>query len=85
MTNNITFDKPLEPIDFGIMYKILPSKGNMTWEYNPFRNYRLSEAKYYFRGKFFSKEELEKELGKSILDGAKDWSEYKYPKLSNGI
>ena len=85
MTNNITFDKPLEPIDFGIMYKILPSKGNMAWEYNPFRNYRLSEAKYYFRGKFFSKEELEKELGKSILDGAKDWSEYKYPKLSNGI
>ena len=46
MTNNITFDKPLEPIDFGIMYKILPSKGNMAWEYNPFRNYRLSEAKY---------------------------------------
>lgn len=85
MTNNITFDKPLEPIDFGIIYKILPSKGNMAWEYNPFRNYRLSEAKYYFRGKFFSKEELEKELGKSILDGAKDWSEYKYPKLSNGI
>lgn len=85
MTNNITFDKPLDPIDFGIMYKILPSKGNMAWEYNPFRNYRLSEAKYYFRGKFFSKEELEKELGKSILDGAKDWSEYKYPKLSNGI
>lgn len=85
MTNNITFDKPLEPIDFGIMYKILPSKGNMAWEYNPFRNYRLSEVKYYFRGKFFSKEELEKELGKSILDGAKDWSEYKYPKLSNGI
>ena len=82
----MTFTKPLEKsIDFGIMSKILPSKGNMAWEYNPFRNYRLSEAKYYFRGKFFSKEELEKELGKSILEGVKDWSEYKYPKLPNGI
>ena len=82
----MTFTKPLEKsIDFGIMSKILPSKGNMAWEYNPFRNYRLSEAKYYFRGKFFSKKELEEELGSPILDGEKDWTRYKYPKLPNGI
>ena len=82
----MTFTKPLEKsIDFGIMSKILPSKGNMAWEYNPFRNYRLSEAKYYFRGKFFSKEKLGEELGKPISDDAKDWSDYKYPNLPNGI
>lgn len=82
----MTFIKPLEKsIDFGIMSKILPSKGNMAWEYNPFRNYRLSEAKYYFRGKFFPKEELEKELGSSISDKDKDWTRYKYPRLPNGI
>lgn len=82
----MTFTKPLEKsIDFGIMSKILPSKGNMAWEYNPFRNYRLSEAKYYFRGKFFSKKELEEELGSPILDGEKDWTRYKYPRLPNGI
>lgn len=80
------FTEPLKnPINFGIMSKVLPSKGNMAWEYNPFRNYRLSEAKYYFRGKFFSKEELGEELGKPISDNAKDWSDYKYPKLPNGI
>lgn len=82
----MTFTKPLEKsIDFGIMSKILPSKGNMAWEYNPFRNYRLSEAKYYFRGKFFSKKELEEELGSPILDGEKNWTRYKYPRLPNGI
>lgn len=82
----MTFTKPLEKsIDFGIMSKILPSKGNMAWEYNPFRNYRLSEAKYYFRGRFFSKKELEEELGSPILDGEKDWTRYKYPRLPNGI
>ena len=82
----MAFTKPLEEfIDFGIMSKILPSKGNMAWEYNPFRNYRLSESKYYFREKFFSKEELEEELGSPILDGEKDWTRYKYPILPNGI
>ena len=81
----MAFTKPLEELNFGIMSKILPSKGNMAWEYNPFRNYRLSEAKYYFREKFFSKEELEEELGSPILDGEKDWTRYKYPRLPNGI
>lgn len=82
----MTFAKPLEEsIDFGIMSKILSSKGNMAWEYNPFRNYRLSEAKYYFRGRFFSKEELEEELGSPIQGDDKDWTRYKYPRLPNGI
>ena len=58
------FKAPLnEPIKFGLMSKIIPTKGNLAWEYNPLRNYRITEPKYYFRGKFLSKEELEKELG----------------------
>jgi hypothetical protein len=72
------FVKPLKKeINFGIMSKVLPSKGNMAWEYNPFRNYRLSEAKYYFRNKFFTNEELGEELGMSIREADKDWSKYK--------
>lgn len=81
------FVKPLKKeINFGIMSKVLPSKGNMAWEYNPFRNYRLSEAKYYFRNKFFTNEELGEELGMSIREADKDWSKYKQTdKLPNGI
>ena len=81
------FIKPLQDkIQIGIMSKILPSKGNMAWEYNPFRNYRLTEAKYYFRSKFLTKQELEEELGTTIKESDKDWNNYKYSdKLPNGI
>lgn len=83
------FTEPInDPIKFGILSKILPSKGNLAWEYNPFRNYRLSEAKYYFRNKFFSKEELQDELGiyDPIDSKEKDWSKFKKTALHpNGI
>lgn len=29
-------------IKFGVGLKILPSKGNLVYEYNPLRNYRLT-------------------------------------------
>lgn len=82
-----TFKQPLaSSISFGLMSKILPSKGNLAWEYNPFRNYRLEKAKYYFRNKFLTKEELEEELGISINESDKDWSKYRQSEsLPNGI
>jgi hypothetical protein len=33
-------------IKFNVQTKVLPSKGNLVYEYNPFRNYRLSSAMY---------------------------------------
>lgn len=85
------FKTPLkDSINFGLMSKILPTKGNLAWEYNPFRNYRITEPKYFFRGKFFTKEELELELdpsGKTKIpeDSTKTWDSFRYPTLSNGI
>lgn len=86
------FKAPLiSPIEFGLMSKIIPTKGNLAWEYNPLRNYRITELKYYFRGKFFSKEELELELdptGATKIpedNSVKDWGNFKYPALPNGI
>ena len=89
-----TFTAPLElneNIKFGLLSKRLPTEGNLAWEYNPFRNYRITEPKYYFRGKFFSKEELELELdptGATKIpedNSVKDWENFKYPALKNGI
>ena len=87
-----TFTAPLsESIKFGILSKRLPTEGNLAWEYNPFRNYRITEPKYYFRGKFFSKEKLELELdptGATKIPedkSVKDWGNFKYPALKNGI
>lgn len=88
-TDKLTFVKPLEEeINFGILSKVLPTEGNLAWEYNPFRNYRLSEGKYYFRNKFFSKEDLGKELGKQISESqeVKTWDDYyQSESLPNGI
>ena len=83
----LEFVTPLkEPIQFNILAKVLPTEGNLAWEYNPFRNYRLSEGKYYFRNKFFNKKELEEELGTVINDSEKDWSAYyRTDDLPNGI
>ena len=59
----LQFTTPLnKEIQFGILSKVLPTEGNLAWEYNPFRNYRLSEGKYYFRDKFFNTKELLEEL-----------------------
>lgn len=73
------------------MSKILPTKGNLAWEYNPFRNYRIDSPKYYFRNKFFTKEELELELdptGNTKIpedESTKTWDGFRYPTLQNGI
>ena len=92
MRSNLpTFIYPIvDTIQLGIMSQITPSKGNLAWEYNPFRNYRLSEPKYYFRNKYLSESELLKELGaKSLRDQngkALKWDDFrKSINLPNGI
>ena len=79
-------------LKLGLMYKVIPTEGNMAWEYNPFRNYRVTEPKYYFRNKFFSKEELELELDPTgnikipENNSVKVWEEkFRFPALPNGI
>jgi hypothetical protein len=47
-----------EPLKFSLKIKALPTTGNMAWEYNPLRNYRLNDNKYYFRDKYYSQSEL---------------------------
>lgn len=67
------FEKPLnEDITFGVLTKVYPTEGNMAWEYNPFRNYRLDAPKYYFRGKYFTQDKLIEELGGIPKDDLKD-------------
>ena len=51
--------KPLlkSELSFEVNTQVMPTKGNLVYEYNPFRNYRLTEDKYYYNietGKSFS-------------------------------
>lgn len=58
-------------IQFGVALKVTPSKGNLVYEYNPFRNYRLSQTAYFYKNRLFSPRELLIELGKITQDAQK--------------
>jgi hypothetical protein len=40
------------------MLNTLPTKGNLVYEYNPFRNYRLSSNKYFYKNAYYTLKEL---------------------------
>ena len=64
-----TFEQPLNyDITFNIASKILKPEGNIVWEYNPFRNYRITEPTFYFRNKYLKVSELQEELGITLSD-----------------
>jgi hypothetical protein len=56
---NISWIPVLEnTIDLGSHYKIVPTEGYLAWEYNPLRNYRLSQNMYEKDGKYYTQEEF---------------------------
>lgn len=48
-------------LSFKVMLKALPTSGNLVYEYNPFRNYRLTENRYWYKQRLYSLEELSEE------------------------
>lgn len=45
-------------IQFYLKTKKYKAKGFLDWQYNPFRNYRLQEDRYFYNEKFYTKEQL---------------------------
>lgn len=63
-TESLSFSTPLEEtITFGLMLKVFPTKGNLVYEYNPFRNFRLEEDAYEYKGKYYTLDELSEKFG----------------------
>lgn len=50
-------------INFEIQTQVYPTKGNLVYEYNPFRNYRLSQIMFEYKGEYYTEEELKNKLG----------------------
>ena len=50
-------------IQLGSHYKVVPTEGYLAWEYNPLRNYRLSQNMYEKNGKYYTQEEFQNLLG----------------------
>lgn len=51
---------------FSIQTKVNPTKGNLVYEYNPFRNFRLNKNMYEYKDTCFTLEELYENYGLSI-------------------
>ena len=62
-----------QDIGFGLASKILPSKGNLVYEYNPFKNYRLNEDKYEYKGGYYTLDELEKKYNITLNIENSNW------------
>ena len=60
---NIMEDIINKSIDFRVALKTLPQKGNLVYEYNPLRNYRINKKSYSYKNRLYSSKELLIELG----------------------
>lgn len=58
-------------IAFDVQTKVLPTKGNIVYEYNPFRNYRLTENKFEYNSYLYTQTELEEYFG--ITNDGTNW------------
>jgi hypothetical protein len=56
---------------FEVQTNVLPTKGNIVYEYNPFRNYRLSQNMYEYKGEYYTVEQLQSEFG--ITNNGTSW------------
>lgn len=67
----------INPLSTSITFKLitnsLPMKGNLVYEYNPFRNYRLQDNKYYYQDNYYSLEELDQLFNITLSDDKKSW------------
>ena len=60
-------------IILGSQYKVVPTEGYLAWEYNPLRNYRLSQNMYEKDGKYYTENEL---IATLTSIGGKEFSLY---------
>lgn len=55
----LTYIPPLNnDIDFDLMLRVTPTRGNLVYEYNAFRNYRLEKDMYEYKNHFYTLDEL---------------------------
>lgn len=52
-----------DTINISVLTKILPKKGNLVYEYNPFRNYRLSNDYYEYQNQYYTEDQLRDTFG----------------------
>lgn len=61
--------------EFNVALKVLPTEGNLVYEYNPFYNYRLNRTMIYYKKRLMEVSEFCEEVGIKETDfqGRKTW------------
>ena len=69
-SGTIQYDSVLgSSLNFAIALKTLPVKGNLVYEYNPFRNYRVETTHFTYKNRLLTSQELLQELGITQING----------------
>lgn len=68
-----------DELKFAIALKTLPTKGNLVYEYNPFRNYRVETVHYTYKSRLYSPGELLQELGITTITATVDGASQSMP------
>lgn len=66
-----------EDIEFGVALKKLPVKGNLVYEYNPFRNYRLNQDMIYYKDRLWTMKEFYTQVYKGTENPDWTWEDYR--------
>ena len=61
-----------QAINLEVQTQVVPTKGNLVYEYNPFRNYRLTKRMYEYNGDLLSEEELLQRYGLQVYKKEED-------------
>lgn len=62
-----------QDINISVLTKTLPKKGNLVYEYNPLRNYRLSEDMYEYDDQYFTISQLKENYGITYNEETDTW------------
>ena len=56
-----------QPMQFAVALKTIQKEGDLVYEYNPFRNYRVESIQYIYKNRLYSPKELLIALGKTQI------------------
>ena len=59
-----------DTILFEVDTQVMPTKGNLVYEYNPFRNYRLNQNMFEYKGEYYTQQELQDQFNIVLSNNA---------------
>ena len=63
-----------QAVELSVLTKTLPTKGNLVYEYNPFRNYRLTQNMYEYDEQLHTEEDLKTKYNIEWDESAERWT-----------